>query len=125
MDTKQIGEKLVGLCSKGKNLDAINSLYDKNIVSVEAMAGTPDMPQEMKGIEQILGKNKWWSENNEVHDAKVEGPFPNGDRFAVKYHFDVTPKAGPNKGKRSKMDEIGVYTVKNGKIVREEFFYTT
>ena len=125
MDTRQIGEKLVGLCSKGKNLDAIQSLYDKNIVSVEAMAGTPDMPQEMKGIDQIVGKNKWWSENHDVHDAKVEGPYPNGDRFAVRFHFDVTPKAGPQKGKRSKMDEIGIYTVKNGKIVREEFFYTT
>jgi ketosteroid isomerase-like protein len=36
----------------------------------------------------------------------------------------VTPKAGPQKGKRMQMDEIGVYTVKNGKIVREEFFYS-
>ena len=124
MDTKQVGEKLVGLCSKGKNIDAIESLYSKDVVSVEAMS-MPDMPAEMQGIEQIKGKNKWWSENNEVHGAKVEGPFPNGDRFAVKFHYDITPKAGPSKGKRTQMDEVGIYTVKNGKIVREEFFYAT
>jgi hypothetical protein len=125
MNTKEVGDKLVSLCSKGKNLDAIDSLYHKDIVSVEAMAGTPDMPQEMKGIDKIKGKNKWWYDNHEVHGSKVEGPYPNGDRFAVRYHFEMTPKTGPSKGKRVSMDEIGLYTVKNGKIVREEFFYTT
>ena len=124
MDTKQLGEKLVGLCSKGKNMDAIESLYSKDVVSVEAM-GSPDMPQEMRGIDKIKGKNKWWYENNEVHGAKIEGPYPNGDRFAVRFNYDVTPKTGPRKGKRFQMDEIGVYTVKDGKIVKEEFFYAT
>jgi len=124
MNSKQIGEKLVGLCSKGKNIDAIESLYSKDVVSVEAMA-SPEVPAEMRGIDQIKGKNQWWYENNEVHGAKVEGPFPNGDRFAVKFHYDVTPKAGPRKGKRIQMEEIALYTVKNGKIVKEEFFYAT
>ncbi len=124
MDTKQIGEKLVGLCSKGKNMDAIESLYHKDVVSLEAMS-SPEMPQEMRGIDKIKGKNQWWYENNEVHGAKIEGPFPNGDRFAVRFHYDVTPKSGPRKGKRFQMDEVGVYTVKNGKIGKEEFFYAT
>jgi hypothetical protein len=123
MDTKQVGEKLVSLCSKGKNMEAIDSLYDKSIVSVEAH-GSPEMPAEMRGIDKIRGKNQWWNENNEVHSAKVEGPFPHNDRFAVKFQWDVTPKAGPGKGKRMQMNEIGIYTVKNGKIVREEFFYS-
>jgi hypothetical protein len=124
MNSKQIGEKLVGLCSKGKNMDAIESLYHKDFVSLEAM-GSPEMPQEMRGIDKIKGKNQWWYENNEVHGAKVEGPFPNGDRFAVRFHYDVTPKSGPRKGKRFQMDEVAIYTVKNDKIVKEEFLYAT
>ena len=36
---------------------------------------------------------------------------------------DVTPKDGPMKGKRMQMDEAGLYTVKQGKVVQEEFFY--
>lgn len=123
MDTKQVGEKLVSLCSKGKNMEAIDTLYDKNVVSVEPMGG-PDMPAEQKGIDKVKGKNQWWASANEVHSVKVEGPFPNNDRFAVKFQWDVTAKEGPNKGKRNKMDEVGVYTVKNGKIVREEFYYS-
>lgn len=124
MDTKQVGQKLVDLCSKGKNEEAIESLYSKDIVSVEAM-GSPEMPAEMRGIDKIKGKNQWWYENHEVHSAKVEGPFPNNDRFAVRFHYDITAKSGPRKGKRFAMDEVGIYTVKNGKIVREEFFYAT
>jgi ketosteroid isomerase-like protein len=123
-DSKTVGKKLVDLCSKGKNMEAIDSLYSKDIVSVEA-SGNDQMPREMRGIDKIRGKNQWWVENHNVHDAKVEGPFPNEDRFAVRYHYDVTPKSGPMKGKRFQMDEVGIYTVKGGKIVREEFFYDT
>ena len=123
MDTKQVGEKLVSLCSKGKNMEAVESLYGKDVVSVEAMA-SPEMPAEMRGFDKVKGKNQWWYENHEVHSAKVEGPFPHNDRFAVKFHWDATPKSGPQKGKRFQMDEVGIYTVKNGKIVREEFFYS-
>lgn len=125
MDTQQIGKTLVNLCNQGKNLEAIDSLYSKDVVSVEAGAGGPEMPREMKGIDTIRGKNRWWYENHDVHGGKAEGPFPNEDRFAVKFHYDVTAKSGPMKGKRFTMDEVGIYTVKNGKIVREEFFYET
>ena len=122
MDTKQIGKTLVDLCNQGKNLEAIDSLYSKDVVSVEAV-GSPESPREAKGIDQIRAKNRWWSENHEVHSGKAEGPFPHEDRFAVKFAYDVTPKSGKMKGKRFQMNEVGIYTVKNGKIVREEFFY--
>ena len=44
----------------------------------------------------------------------------NGDQFAVRFHFDVTVK---ETGERRVMDEVGLYTVRNGKIVEERFFY--
>ena len=49
-----------------------------------------------------------------------DGPLAHGDRFVVGFQYDVTNKPS---GKRMKMDEVGLYTVRNGKIVREEFFY--
>ena len=121
-DTKAVGEKLVEFCRKGLNLDAISSLYAKDIVSVEAM-GNDEMPAEMHGIDKVVAKNKWWYDNNEIHHASAEGPFPNKDRFAVIFHYETTAKAGPRKGKRGRFQEVAIYTVTNGKIVREEFFY--
>ena len=51
---------------------------------------------------------------------KVTGPFPHDDRFVVIFDMDVTNKA---MGQRFQMQEAALYTVANGKIVREEFFY--
>ena len=103
-------------------MKAVETLYAPNIVSIEATA-TPVFEQRMEGISKIKGKNEWWVNNHEVHRAEAEGPWPHGDRFIVRFKFDVTPKAGPVAGKRMTMDETALYTVKNGKIAQEEFFY--
>lgn len=121
-DTLSVGKKLVELCKEGKNMEAIETLYSPQIVSVEAASG-PNMPAKMEGIEAIKGKATWWEANHEVHSAEVDGPFPNGDRFIVRFKYDVTAKGGPMAGKRFMMEEGALYTVKDGKISQEEFFY--
>ena len=63
MDTNQVGKSLVDFCNQGKTMEAIDSLYSKDIVSVEA-TGSEEMPREMKGIDKIRGKNRWWYENH-------------------------------------------------------------
>lgn len=122
-DTLAVGTRLVELCREGKTMEAIDTLYSHHIVSIEAASG-PNMPARMEGIEAIKGKATWWEANHEVHTAEAEGPFPHGDRFIVRFKYDVTAKGGPMAGKRFIMDEAGLYTVKDGKITLEEFFYT-
>ena len=121
-DVKSIGTKLVEYCRDGLNLDAIASLYSPDIVSVEAVSSEM-IPAEIRGKERVVDKNKAWYAMNEVHHASAEGPFPHHDRFAVIFHYETSAKEGPRKGQRVKFDEVAVYTVRNGKIVREEFFY--
>jgi len=122
MNTLEIGKKLVDLCSNGKDLEAIETLDSPSVVSVEAVAD-PRFPQSVEGIDAIKGKFEWWTHNHDVHRAQVRGPFPHGDRFIVFFNYEITPKDGPMKGQRIQMDEAGLYTVINGKIVKEEFFY--
>ena len=81
------------------------------------------MPQRMQGIDAVRKKNQWWVENHEIHGGETMGPLPHGDRFIVHMKYDVTPTSGPHKGKRMQLDEAGLYTVRDGKIVQEEFFY--
>jgi ketosteroid isomerase-like protein len=53
----------------------------------------------------------------------VDGPFiGDGDKFAVYYNYDVTSKP---RNQRVTMEEMALYTVRDGKIVREQFFYKT
>jgi ketosteroid isomerase-like protein len=119
--TAAVAEELVSFCRAGRFLDAVNTLYSPDIVSVESM-GNEQMPREMKGLTAIRGKNEWWAANNEVHSIEVDGPFVGEDKFAVHYNLDVTSKPS---GKRMPMEEMALYTVKDGKIVHEHFFYRT
>ena len=120
--TMEIGKQLVELCRQGKAMEAINTLYSPRIVSIEAHS-MATMPARMEGIAAIRGKAEWWEKNHDVHGAEAEGPWPHGDRFIVRFKYDVTSKTGPMAGKRMVLDEAALYTVKDGKIVQEEFFY--
>jgi len=119
MTTLEIGKKLVELCRQGKNHDAMATLYARDIVAVEAGA-PPGQSAEAHGLDAVLAKSKWWADNHTVHSANVDGPWPNGDRFIVRFSYDVTHKPSD---RRFQMDEAALFTVKDGKIVREEFFY--
>jgi hypothetical protein len=121
--TLEVGRKLVELCQKGQNMQAIDTLYDANVVSIEAMCGDEKFPQRMEGIAAIREKNEWWLKNHDIHEGEARGPFPNGDRFIVLFNYDVTAKDGPMKGQRMQIEEAALYTVTNGKITQEEFFY--
>lgn len=122
-NTQEVGQRLAELCRQGKFKEAINTLYSPKIVSIEAQS-MPPMPARMEGLEAIRGKTDWWEKNHEVHSSQIEGPWPHGDRFIVRFKFDITAKAGPMAGKRMTLDEVGLYTVKDGKVIQEEFFYS-
>jgi ketosteroid isomerase-like protein len=117
--TAAIAHELVALCRAGRNSEAIEKFYAPDIVSVEPV-GNEQMPAELSGIAAVRGKNEWWEANNEVHSVEVNGPLVGDDQFAVQYTFDVTAKPS---GQRIQNTEVALYTVKDGKIVREQFFY--
>ena len=117
MSTEEVAKKVVELVRKQAWHEALDALYDKNIVSVEAHAMGGESP-EKRGIEAVRGKTDWWVSNIQVHSVRVSEPFVAHDLFVVQYDLDFTDK---NSKQRTQASEVGVYTVKNGKIVREEF----
>lgn len=59
-----------------------------------------------------------------MHSTELLGPLPHGeDRFAVVFKMDVTMK--PMNNARIMMQEVGIYTVKDDKVIREEFYYAS
>ena len=98
------------------NAEGYKQFWADDIVSLEPM---PDSPMaRVEGREALQQKHDWWEANAEVHSSSAEGPYLFGDQFAVNYEMDVTMD-----GERSQMKEVGLYTVRDGKIGREEFFY--
>lgn len=117
MNTEEVANRLVELCRMGEWMKAVDDLYAKDIVSVEPHA-MENMPAEMRGLDQVRGKTVWWEKNFEVHSSKIGGPFVVQDKFVVQFDVDVTEKASK---KRVQISEVGIYSVKDGKVAREEF----
>ena len=121
MTTFDIAKKYFELCQTHQNHTALETLFSPDVVSVEA-AAMPGSPAEVRGLKAVAEKGRQWMANHDVHSSKIEGPWPHGNRFVVRFTYDVTNKPS---GRRMQMDEAALFTVENGKIVREEFFYPT
>jgi ketosteroid isomerase-like protein len=113
--TQEIGKQFVEALQNGDE-KAAQKFWSEDVVSREPMDGPM---AELKGRKSVEGKGQWWYDNHEVNEMKAMGPFVHGDQFAVEFYVDVTVKAD---GQRRKMHEVGLYTVKDGKIVEERFF---
>ncbi len=116
MDTAQIAKDFTAALKAGDFAKA-ESLWSDDVVSYEAQDGPM---REVRGREAVHGKGDWWTANHDVHGFETSGPFLNGDQFALRFKMDVTRKAS---GERVQMDEVGLYTVRDGRIVEERFFY--
>ncbi len=122
MNTKEVAERLVELCRQGQYEQAQKELYADDAVSIEMDGMQDGALGNAVGIEAIREKGKRWSESIvEIHGGSVGDPIVAGDWFSVVMSIDATYK---DMG-RAPMSEICVYQVRDGKIVREQFFYNT
>jgi hypothetical protein len=88
--------------------------FHKNFTSIEGSG------QAWTGTKSVQAKCEAWMGEHIVHSAKATGPFVGATGFSVVYDMDVEHKPT---GNLFQMQEVGVYTVKKGKIVQEEFMY--
>jgi len=120
MNAQEVANRLVQLCRNGKDIDAINELYDDNIVSIEP-DGSP-MAGKTIGKEAVLeSTNRWHNSVEQLHSSRVSEPIVSGNFFACTMSFDATFKGQA----RNTMDELCVYEVNDGRIVTSQFFYNT
>jgi hypothetical protein len=73
------------------------------------------------GRDAMQAKGDSWMAEHIVHSASAEGPYVGATGFAIRFRMDVEEKST---GDRVLMEEVGIYTVKNGKVIREEFMYS-
>lgn len=118
METKEIAQKLVQWCKEGDFEKPYQQLYSPAIVSIENDGKAEG--SIVKGFEGIQKKGEWWQENFEVHSTEVSDPIVADNWFSVRFEMDTTHRSS---GERSTMSEIAVYQTKEGKIVKEQFFY--
>ncbi|MFN0132597.1 MAG: SnoaL-like domain-containing protein [Phycisphaerales bacterium] len=112
----EIGNDLVSMFNAGHFKEIEEKWWAKSVVSVEGEG----VSMEWRGRKAVDAKNAGWLETHTIHGASAEGPYVGATGFAVRFRMDVEDKSN---GQRTMMEEVGVYTVERGKIVREEFMY--
>lgn len=119
MTTQEVANRLVALCREGNYGQAVKELYSPNIVSVEP-EGSPN--RIVKGLEALAEKEaKFESMMEKINSNFVSEPIVAGNFFSISMLMNVQMKGVPV---AVDMDEVCVYTVEDGKIVKEQFFYT-
>jgi len=116
MATREIAEDLVAMCKEGKFAESGEKYWADDLVSVEFGGDDP----VSQGKAAARAKGEWWSGAHDIHGVEVAGPWVNGDQFTVRFTMDITNKQS---GQRMNLDEIGLYTLRDGKIAEERFFY--
>ena len=120
MTTQEIADRLVALCREGKYDQVYQELYSEDAWSIEP-EGNPFGTS--KGMEAMKEKGKQWNEMVETfHSGSLSDPVVAADHFSIAWFSKITMKG---QTEPVDMDEIAVYRVADGKVVSEQFFYTT
>ena len=120
MTTQEVADKFMSLAKENKYDVIQDELYSQDCESIEPPHGAATGMGNVKGKDAIKEKGKRFNESiEEMHGGYTGEPIVAGNHFAVAMGMDVTMKGAG----RMKMDEIAVYDVKDGKIIKEQFFF--
>ena len=118
LTTQDIANQLNQFFKENKWQEAQEELFSDNAESIEP-PGAQGL-SSVRGLDAIKKKgNDWQNMIQEVHGGWSGEPIVGGNHIAVAMGVDATMKDG----NRMKMEEIAVYEVRDGKIVKEQFFY--
>jgi hypothetical protein len=119
MTTQELASRLANYCREGQFETAQKELFSDDMVSIEPFP-TPGFEMETKGREANVAKGQQFTSMvEEVHSIAISEPLITENIIAFTMDMDLTMK---ERG-RTKMNELCVYTVKDGKIISEQFFY--
>lgn len=119
MTTQEVAKRYHELAQFGKNDQIINELYGEDLVSIEP-ENNSNVPLTTNGLIEYRKKEKMFFEQiEEFHGGFCSEPVVATFHFSCAMGMDVTYKGSGRKTKK----EIGVFEVRDGKIVKEQWFY--
>jgi hypothetical protein len=121
MTTQEAAARYHELASQRKFIEIQDTLYDENVVCEEPeKAASMGMAVFTYGREAVKAKGIARRATIEtLHSYTCSEPIVAGEFFSVVLKQEVTFKGRPG----VTLEEIGVFQVKNDKIVKEQFFY--
>jgi hypothetical protein len=119
MTTHEVANKIVTNCRSGNFLENYNELYSEDVVKYESVSG-PE--RETKGLRAVLNSaENFHTTIEKVLSREVSEPLVAGNYFVFRLCQEFQLKGiGYHK-----LDELCLFEVKDGKIIYEEYFYSS
>ena len=122
MTTQETAAHYRELASQRKFMEIQDNLYHEDVVCQEPeKAAAMGMPVFTNGLEAVKAKGIARRATIETVNSYIGSePIVAGEFFSVVLKQELTFKGKPNS---STLEEIGIFHVKDGKIIKEQFFY--
>lgn len=119
MTTEQVAKRYYELIQQHKYEQIQNELYAPNAVSIEP-ENDSNLPLVVKGIEALRQKEGlFFAQVDEMFGSYMSETVVSTFYFSMMTGMDVKMKGKERKNK----EQICVFEVRNGNIVKEQFFY--
>jgi ketosteroid isomerase-like protein len=119
MTTQEVANRYYELIQQHQYAQIQDELYAPDAVSIEPENDT-NLPLVTTGIEALRQKEGlFFSQVEAMHGSYMSEPVVSTVFFSMMTGMDVTMKGKPRKNK----DQICVFEVRDGKIVKEQFFF--
>jgi len=117
---REVAEEYVSLCREERFGDpAMRGMFAPDVVRVETVGGKL---VESRG-DEIWANSADFTDTVDVRGVSVGGPYVGeDDRFAIRFSMDVVDRAT---GRPGTITKVCLYTVRDGRIVREEVCHLT
>jgi hypothetical protein len=121
MTTQELATRYRELMMERKFLEIQDTYYADDVVSQEMEKATAmGLAVITRGLEAIKAKGIARRATIEtMHSYYCSEPLVAGEFFSVVLRQDLTFKGRP----RTTIEEIAIFQVKDGKVVKEQFFY--
>lgn len=118
MTIDQISNRLITLLENKAFIEAQEALFDENVISEEPSFHPKPIT---KGLQKLLHKEQQYIDSIASWEAfELSGPVIAKNHFSIKMYSKLRLKTG----QLVEIDEIILYEVAHGKIVKESFFYS-
>jgi ketosteroid isomerase-like protein len=113
MSTRENVQAVIDGIQKGEILETFDAYYADDVVMSENGA------DERAGKEANRAYEQAFVDGVTFHGAEVGEVLVDGDRAAVEWTFDLTPKGG----ERVQQRQVAVQVWRDGQVVRETFYH--
>lgn len=119
MTTQAVANRYHELMQTGQIEQILRELYSPDIVSLEPQNDS-GLPRRTEGMAAYREKEKlYFGQIEQMHSTFLSPPLVATVHFTLMLGMEVTIRGKSSKEKR----EIGVFEVREGKIVHEAWFY--